>query len=65
MGSSVTIRVDKQQKTSMQFQPSAIWNGAPKVNDYGTDPFVCLINWSITALSCEACHPHDPLSEMA
>lgn len=40
MGSSVTIRVDKQQETSMQFQPSTIWIGVPKANDYGTDPFV-------------------------
>lgn len=49
----------------MQFQPSTIWVGAPKANDYGTDAFVCLIEWSITALSCEACHQHDPLSEVA
>lgn len=49
----------------MQFQPSTIWVGAPKANDYGTDAFVCLIEWSITALSCEACHQHDPLSGVA
>lgn len=38
MGSSVTIRVDKQQEINMQFRPSIIWIGAPKTNDYGTDP---------------------------
>lgn len=49
----------------MQFQPPTIWNGASKGKDYGTGSFVCLINWFIIALSCEACHPHDPLSEVA
>lgn len=31
MGQSITIRVDKQQETNMQFQPPTIWNGASKL----------------------------------